>query len=75
MNIFDNKDECFILRSGVFLEYKMGFEKLEDLLPYSVNRIEEKMVMKPKEAIELSEHEQELSNCRKQKKLKQTGME
>ena len=45
MNIFDNKDECFILRSGVFLEYKMGFEKLEDLLPYSVHRIEEKMVM------------------------------
>jgi hypothetical protein len=53
----------------------MGFEKLEDLLPYSVHRIEEKIVMKPKEAIELSEHEKELSNCRKQKKLKQTGME
>ena len=75
MNIFDNKDECFILMSGVFLEYKMDFEKLEDLLPYSVHRIEEKITMKPKEAIEWGEYEQELCNKEKQKKLKQTGME
>ena len=40
MNIFDNKDECFILMSGVFLEYKMAFEKLDRILPMACERIE-----------------------------------
>ena len=40
MNIFDNKDECFILMSGVFLEYKMAFEKLYRILPRACERIE-----------------------------------
>ena len=53
----------------------MGFEKLEDLLPYPVHCIEEKITMKPKEAIEWGEYEQELCDKEKQKKLKQTGME
>ena len=53
----------------------MGFEKLEDLLPYPVHCIEEKITMKPKEAIEWGEYEQELCDKAKQKKLKQTGME
>ena len=53
----------------------MSFEKLERLLPYPVHCIEEKIVMKPKEAIALGEYEQELCDKEKQKKLKQTGME
>jgi hypothetical protein len=40
MNIFDNKDECFILRSGVFLEYKMGFDKLDRILPLACETLE-----------------------------------
>ena len=53
----------------------MAFEKLEDLLPYPVHCIEEKIVMKPEEAIAWGEYEQELCDKEKQKKLKQTGME
>ena len=53
----------------------MGFKKLEHLLAYTVHKIEEKVTMKPKEAIEWGEYEQELCDKEKQKKLKQTGME
>ena len=53
----------------------MSFEKLEYLLPYPVHCIEEKITMKPKEAIAWGEYEQELCDKEKQKKLKQTGME
>ena len=53
----------------------MIFEKLEHLLPYPVHCIEEKIVMKPEEAIVLGEYEQERCDKEKQKKLKQTGME
>jgi hypothetical protein len=52
----------------------MSFEKIDMLLPCSVNKIEEKISMKPKEAIEWSEKEKEMVDYRKQKKLKQTGM-
>ena len=37
----------------------MGFEKIEDLLPYSVHKIEEKMSMKPEEANKIYEEERE----------------
>ena len=40
MNIFDNKDECFILMSGVFLEYKMAFDKLDRILPLACETLE-----------------------------------
>ena len=42
----------------------MAFEKLEDLLPYSVHKIEEKMSMKPEEANKMYEEEREQkSDC------------
>ena len=37
----------------------MAFEKLEDLLPYSVHKIEEKYSMKPEEANKMYEEERE----------------
>ena len=40
MNIFDNKDECFILMSGVFLEYKMAFDKLDRILALACEALE-----------------------------------
>ena len=42
-----------------WLNNTMGFEKLEDLLPYSVHKIEEKMSMKPEEANKIYEEERE----------------
>ena len=52
----------------------MGFEKLEGLLAYNVHLIEEKIVIKPGEAIEWGEYEQELDGKDKQKKYKQACM-
>ena len=65
----------YFVEKNLLLNYIMAFEKLEDLLPYPVHCVEEKVTMKPKEAIAWGEYEQELCDKAKQKKLKQTGME
>ena len=49
----------------------MAFEKLEDLLPYSVHKIEEKVSMRTEDSIQKAKEERYWNNHHKNKRTRE----